>query len=165
MGESTQIEVIRSYRDLRVWRLGMLVAGEAYAIAKALPLNERFELAAQIRRAAVSIPSNIAEGHGRKHLGDYVGSLSIANGSLKELETEVLLAAKFRMINGVRARRFLEASERLGRMLTVLLQRLRSKLDHQRSNRQPLNPHPTTHHPPPTDWLTRTTESLTRVPS
>jgi four helix bundle protein len=145
MRESTQIEVIRSYRDLRVWRLGMLVAGEAYAIAKTLPLNERFELAAQIRRAAVSIPSNIAEGHGRKHLGDYVRSLSIANGSLKELETEVLLAAKFRMINRERARRFLETSERLGRMLTVLLQQLRYKLDHQRSNRRPHNLPPTTH--------------------
>jgi four helix bundle protein len=148
MGEATPFEVIRSYRDLRVWRLGMLVAGEAYAIAKILPLNERFELAAQIRRAAVSIPSNIAEGHGRKHLGDYVRSLSIANGSLKELETEVLLAAKFKMINRERARRFLETSERLGRMLTVLLQRLRYKLDHQRSNRRPHNPPPTTHHLP-----------------
>ena len=140
-------EPIRSYRDLRVWRLGMFVAGEAYAIARTLPSEERFELSAQIRRAAVSIPSNIAEGHGRKHLGDYVRSLSVANGSLKELETEVLLAAKFGMISRDRVKRFLTASERLGRMLTVLLQRLRNRLDHQRSPR-----FPTTHHPLPTTY-------------
>jgi len=110
-------EAIKSYRDLRVWRIGMRVAGEAYAIAKLLPSEERYALAAQIRRAAVSIPSNIAEGHGRKHLGDYVRSLSVANGSLKELETEVLLAAKFGMISRDRMKAFLDHSERLGRML------------------------------------------------
>lgn len=157
-------EVIKSYRDLRVWRLGMLVAGEAYAIARMLPTEERFELAAQIRRAAVSIPSNIAEGHGRKHLGDYVRHLSVSNGSLKELETEVLLAAKFRMISRDRMKRFLDNSERLGRMLTVLLQRLRYKLNRERPGRRSKTPPPTTHSPPPIGSLTRRKVSLTQEP-
>src|SRR5581483_2372738 len=72
---------IRSYRDLIVWQRGMDLIVLSYKIAKRLPPIEMYGLASQIRRAAVSVPANIAEGHGRHHRGEYVHHLSFANGS------------------------------------------------------------------------------------
>lgn len=70
----------------------MQVVVESYRITKLLPRSETYGLVAQIRRAATSIPANIAEGHGREHLGDYLRHLSIAKGSLTELETHLLIS-------------------------------------------------------------------------
>jgi len=78
---------IRNYRDLFVWGRSMDLAEACYKISRQFPPSEIYGLTSQIRRAAVSIPANIAGGHGRRNLGDYVHHLSIANGSLKELET------------------------------------------------------------------------------
>jgi hypothetical protein len=79
---------IKSYRDLRVWGLAMDLVVESYRTNRSFPKEEIYALTAQFRRAAVSIPSNIAEGHGRKHTREYLHHLSIANGSLMELETQ-----------------------------------------------------------------------------
>ena len=79
--------MIRSYRDLLVWQKEMDLVVESYRIAALLPKSETYGFAIQIQRSAVSVPANIAEGHGRDHLGDYLRHLSIANGSLMELET------------------------------------------------------------------------------
>ncbi|HMH83730.1 MAG TPA: four helix bundle protein, partial [Gemmatimonadales bacterium] len=81
--------VINGYRDLLVWQRAMDLVIEAYGFAKRFPGEERYALAQQLRRAAVSVPSNIAEGHGRKYLGDYVRHVSIARGSLMEMETQL----------------------------------------------------------------------------
>src|SRR5678816_4530594 len=79
---------IRSHRDLTVWRKGIDLAVETYRLAKnSLPASERFVLKEQMLRASISIPSNIAEGHGRMSKGDFVRFLRIARGSLYELDT------------------------------------------------------------------------------
>jgi four helix bundle protein len=84
---------IRSYRDLRVWQEAMTLVEDCYRFSKELPREELFGLTSQIRRAAVSIPANIAEGYGRDSKGSYVSFLKTAQGSLKELETHLILAS------------------------------------------------------------------------
>ncbi len=84
---------VRSYRDLKVWEKAMDLVVESYRLTQLFPRGETYGLTAQIQRAAVSIPANIAEGHGRDHLGNYLRHLSVANGSLMELETHLLIAA------------------------------------------------------------------------
>src|SRR5207247_63654 len=81
---------LKSYRDLVVWQKGDGFV-ECYRITNLLPKNETYRLISQIQRAEVSIPANIAEGHGRDHLGDYLHHLSVANGSRMELETHLWL--------------------------------------------------------------------------
>ena len=83
---------LKSYRELRVWQRGIALANECCAVADALPSRERFALAAQIRRAAVSIAANIAEGYGRNGRAEYVHHVGIARGSLYELETLIEIA-------------------------------------------------------------------------
>ncbi len=83
---------VRNFRDLKVWQRAMELVVRSYKITSTFPPSERYDLVRQIRRSAVSIPSNIAEGHGRTHLGDYLRHLSIANGSLMELETQLLIS-------------------------------------------------------------------------
>lgn len=78
--------LIRSHRDLKVWREAIELADLLYDVAGLLPRSELYGIGAQLRRAAVSVPSNIAEGHGRRHLGDYLRHLSFALGSLMEIE-------------------------------------------------------------------------------
>ena len=82
---------IISYRDLVVWSRAMDLVEACYKLTKQLPQSEIYGLSSQIRRAAVSVPANIAEGHERRNLGEYLQHLSIANGSLKELETHLLI--------------------------------------------------------------------------
>ncbi len=77
---------IRSYRDLIAWQKAMDLVCLTYKVTAKLPSEERFGLKADMRRSAVSVPSNIAEGQGRAHLGEYLHDISIANGSLKELK-------------------------------------------------------------------------------
>lgn len=74
---------IESYRDLLVWQKGMDLVEACYRVTALLPKEERFGLASQIQRAAVSVPANIAEGFGRRNIGEYVRHLLIANGSLR----------------------------------------------------------------------------------
>lgn len=80
-------ESIRHHRELIVWQRSMTLIRDAYALARTLPVEERFGMASQHRRASLSIPSNIAEGHARIHRAEYVHHLSMARGSLAEVET------------------------------------------------------------------------------
>jgi len=118
---------IKSYRDLQVWQKAMDLVVESYKVVNLLPKNEVYSLATQIQRAAVSIPANIAEGHGREHLGDYVHHLSCANGSLMELETHFLIAAKLSYISEPQIESVLRNTSELGRMLSGLISKLRSR--------------------------------------
>jgi len=85
---------ISSYQDLKVWQMGMEVAAEVYGVTKGFPREEMFGLAAQLRRAAVSIPSNLAEGHARESTREYLHHISVAQGSAAEVETQLLLATR-----------------------------------------------------------------------
>jgi four helix bundle protein len=118
---------VRSYKDLLVWQKAMDLVVLSYGLARHLPDSERYGLATQIRRAAVSIPANIAEGHGRKHLGDKLHHLSVANGSLKELETHLLIAERLAFLISANIQPALKLAEELGRMLSVLTQKLEAK--------------------------------------
>jgi four helix bundle protein len=101
---------------------------ECYKVTSLLPKTETYGLASQIQRAAVSIPANIAEGHGRQHLGDYLHHLSIANGSLMELETHLLLLNRLSYLTVDRTDLALKMSAEVGRMLSGLDRSLRKSL-------------------------------------
>ena len=91
-------EEIRSYRDLIVWQKAVDLCVEAYRLSKKLPKEELYALSDQIRRAAVSVPSNIAEGHARHSRKDFAHFLMIAQGSIAELETQLYLAVRMTML-------------------------------------------------------------------
>ena len=118
--------VIRSYRDLRVWNEAMELAAECYRLTRTFPREEVFGMTAQIRRAASSIPANIAEGYGRESAGNYVQFLKNAQGSLKELETHMLLAAKVEIVPERQVAPLLGRAEVVGKMLHGLIRSVRN---------------------------------------
>ncbi len=85
---------VRDFRDLEVWKRGMELVDLTYRLARSLPRHEQYGLSDQLRRAAVSVPANIAEGHGRQHTKEFLQHLSIARGSLAEVLTLVLIASR-----------------------------------------------------------------------
>src|SRR2546427_11912043 len=120
-------EPVKSYRDLKVWAKAMDLVVESYKIVATLPKSEVFGLANQIQRAAVSIPANIAEGHGRDHLGDYLHHLSVANGSLAELETHFMIAERLAYLKGNDLEKIVALTAEVGRMLSALTRKLKEK--------------------------------------
>jgi four helix bundle protein len=85
---------VKSYRDLRVWQQGIQIVKEVYRLVKKLPKEETYALSDQLRRAAVSIPANIAEGQAKQHTRDYCRHLPIAKGSLDEVDTLFVIAGE-----------------------------------------------------------------------
>lgn len=116
---------ITSFRDLDVWRDGIELVVHCYAITRHFPPDERFGLTTQARRAAVSVPANIAEGFGRDHLKEYLQHLSYARSSLMELETHLTIGHRLGYIDAVVFQRALELTDPLGRRLTALVASLR----------------------------------------
>ena len=88
----------QNFRDLRVWQLGMQLAEEVYRVSEQFPKAERYGLVSQIQRAAVSIPANIAEGHATGSTKQFLRFLGIAQGSLAELETQLVIAGELKML-------------------------------------------------------------------
>jgi four helix bundle protein len=111
-----------TYRSLTVWQLAMDLAEEVYRLSRQFPREEQFGLTSQIRRAAVSIPSNIAEGHGRGADAEFRQFLVIARGSLREVETQVALATRLGFHAETATKTFEELAGRVARMLTSLIQ-------------------------------------------
>ena len=99
----------------------MTLAEECYRFSRELPRDEMFGLTSQVRRAAVSIPANVAEGYGRDSKGSYVSFLKIAQGSLKELETHLILAQRLKLGNFDLVTDLISRCEALGRMLRGLI--------------------------------------------
>ena len=122
------VTVVRSHRDLRVWRAAMDLVVASYGLTAVLPNRERYGLSSQIERASVSVAANIAEGHGRKHTREYLNHLSIANGSLMELETEVALCVRLGYINEDTAQTVTRGASDVGRMLAGLISKLRLRV-------------------------------------
>lgn len=120
---------VRHYRDLMVWQKAMDFVVDVYSLAREIPSTERFGLMQQLQRAAVSIPSNIAEGHQRRSRKEYLRFLSIARGSLAEAETQIMLLARLDYTSPNRARNALFRADEIGRMLRSLEKRLVSPLD------------------------------------
>lgn len=115
---------IRSYRDLKVWQLAMDLAELCYRTTRQFPKDELYGMTSQIRRAAASVPANIAEGHGRNSRGEYIQFLRVAQGSLKELETHLLLAQRVGLTDENAVGPTLNKSETLGKMLRALIRSL-----------------------------------------
>lgn len=117
---------IESYRELKVWQMGIHLAKECYELTKIFPKEETFGLTSQIRRSTTSIPANIAEGYGRETTGEYVQFLRIAQGSLKELETHLIVAGEIGICGMSRLDPLLELTDELGRMVQALIRTLQT---------------------------------------
>ena len=111
---------INSFRDLRVWQAGMDLVEQVYRLTQMFPKHEVYGLTSQIQRAAVSVPSNIAEGHTREHSKEYLHHLSMAQASLAELETQLEIAARLRYLSPEQVSQALEQVASLGRQLYAL---------------------------------------------
>jgi len=115
---------IRNFRDLEVWQLGTKIVLQVYQITRAFPREERYGLTSQMRRAAVSIPSNIAEGFNRYNNREYRQFLYVALGSCAELETQVELSSDLEFLSEVERTELLEKLDFESRMLRNLIKRL-----------------------------------------
>ncbi|WP_324282947.1 four helix bundle protein [Cyanobacterium aponinum UTEX 3221] len=115
---------LKSYRDLTVWQKSMDLVVICYQLTSQFPKTEIYGLSSQIQRAAVSIPANIAEGKGRNHLGDYIRHLSMANGSLKELETHLMIVGRLGYLKEQELKVTLNKCEEIDRMLHSLIEKL-----------------------------------------
>jgi four helix bundle protein len=120
---------INSYRDLEVWQKGMDLVVLCYDIAKQFPSDELYGLTSQLRRAAVSVPANIAEGHARSHTKEFLYHLSIAYGSLMEIETHVQIAQRVGYVSEVTVDDLLQRTAEVGRMLNGLKRSLNKNLN------------------------------------
>jgi four helix bundle protein len=115
------------YSDLVVWQKAMDLVTAIYKVTADFPSDERFGLTSQIRRAAVSVPSNIAEGHGRKATGAYLTHISISLGSVMELETQLQIAQRLGFIDSIICTQLLSQSDEIGRMLGGLKKSISSQ--------------------------------------
>ena len=113
-------EGVASYRDLKVWQQAMTLTLCVYEATAHWPADERFGLISQVRRAAVSIASNIAEGSARKSTGEFIQFVGMARGSLAEAETQLILAEKLGYLPSTDAKSLLGASSDVSRMLVAL---------------------------------------------
>ncbi|MGI9175154.1 MAG: four helix bundle protein [Rhodothermales bacterium] len=118
---------VDSYRDLEVWQRGMDLVESVYALTKPFPADERFGLTAQLRRAAISIPSNVAEGWGRGSRKEFMHFIKIARGSLAEVETQLIIAHRLGYLEEEPLQRTLDDATIEGKMLTALLRSLENK--------------------------------------
>jgi four helix bundle protein len=110
----------RSYRDLEVWQRSMRLAKRIYQVTQRFPPDERFGLTNQLRRASVSVPSNLAEGHARFGAGEFSRFISIAMGSVAEIETQTLLSRDLGYLKQSWADELLAELETIGKMLRGL---------------------------------------------
>jgi len=121
------MSTLKSYRDLGVWAKSIDLVEQIYRASRVFPADERFGLTSQVRRAAVSVPSNIAEGAARTTTGEFLQGLSVASGSLAEMETQVIIANRLDMLAVSEMDRLLAQSAEISKMLGGLKRSLESK--------------------------------------
>jgi len=115
---------IDSYKDLLVWQRAMDLVVAVYEVTRVWPKDEIYGLTSQVRRAATSIPANIAEGYGRENRGSYQQFLRIAQGSLKEMETHLLIAERVGIAETDVVAQVLAEGESVGKLLRLLIRKL-----------------------------------------
>ena len=120
-------EKIKNFQDLRIWQIGIEVVKDIYILTKKFPKEELYGLTSQMRRSAVSIPSNIAEGFRRYHNKEYKQFLYIALGSCAELETQIIIANELDYINETNKTELIEKIKYICRMTVKLINKLQSK--------------------------------------
>jgi four helix bundle protein len=118
---------ITSYRDLKIWQAAIDLAENVYSHSRDFPKAEVYGLTAQMRRAAVSIAANIAEGHGRETTGAFIQFLRVAQGSVKELETHLIIARRLDISPSNESDTLLAQCDELGRMVRGLIRSLQDK--------------------------------------
>jgi four helix bundle protein len=129
---------VRSYRELKVWQHSLKLAEEIYHLTEKFPKYETYALSNQMQRAAVSVPCNIAEGHARESTKEFLNYVSIALGSLAELETQLILAERLSYVGNKDLEMTFSEMDELGKMLRGVQKSLRAKLP----ILQPLAPSP-----------------------
>ena len=129
--------MVNSFRDLRVWQAGMELAESIYQLTATFPPQEMYGLTSQLRRAAVSIPSNIAEGHTRESTKEYLHHISVAQASLAEVQTQIELAGRLGYAAAEEISHIIEACVALSKQLLALRNALYKNLPY-----QPLSPVP-----------------------
>jgi four helix bundle protein len=126
---------VRSYRDLLVWSEGIDLAEACYRLSKDFPRDAASGMTSQVRRSAVAIPANIAEGYRRENHGEFVRFLRIAQGSLKELETHLLLASRVGLASDDETARILERCVTVGKMRRSLIRSIQARTKNGKSKR------------------------------
>lgn len=116
---------MKDHKDLDVWKQSMVLVEDIYALTKNFPSDEKYGLSSQIKRAVVSVPSNIAEGAGRKGDKEFIQFLYIAMGSLSELETQLILANRLQFTDSVES--YLSQIEKIKKMLFGLIRYVNNK--------------------------------------
>jgi len=124
ISKTTAVRMINSYKDLIVWQRGMDLVEAVYQITAKLPVSEQWGLISQMRRSAVSVPSNIAEGYGRQATGEYRHHLSIGRGSLLELETQLILCRRLGYMELSKAELISREIEEISIMLAALISKI-----------------------------------------
>ena len=119
---------VQDYRELIAWQKAMDLVEAIYRTTQSFPKEEIYGLTAQVRRAAVSIPSNIAEGQGRSTTRDFLYFLSVAQGSVKEAETQVLIAERLAYVTKQVSARLVEQTTEVGRLISGLTNSLKRKI-------------------------------------
>src|SRR2546423_1324770 len=116
---------IKSFRNLIVWQKAMNFVAEVYHASASFPSDERFGLTAQLRRSAVSVPSNIAEGHGRESTREFLNFLSVAYGSLNEAQTQIMIAERLAFLGNEKTAPLLELGSEVAKMINGLQKSLK----------------------------------------
>ena len=115
---------IRSFKDLRIWQRGIRLVEDVYAASRSFPKEERYGLQSQLRRAAVSIPSNIAEGFARLHNKEYRNFLYISLGSCAEITTQIIIATRLKYVEATKADELLKEIDSISKMTMSLVKKL-----------------------------------------
>ena len=118
---------MQNYRELTVWQKSMDLVEEVYRLVKLLPREEQYALSDQMRRAVVSVPSNIAEGYGRHAAKDYLRFLNIARGSKNEVETQLLICVRLNYVSGNDLAKAMGLCNEIGRMLNTMIKKIISE--------------------------------------
>ena len=128
VGVEEGLPTVNNFKDLLVWQQSMEVSRRVYVLTRGFPEDEKYGLISQLRRASVSVPSNIAEGHARDSIKDYMRFLSMAAGSLAEIETQIRLSVILGYVNDADINEILDLNEKTLRMLRNLQRALAKRI-------------------------------------